>query len=177
MMDCDWLVIRCHPANTLKLAEELQRASLAAWVPKVVTMVRGRHARLPRRVLRPLLPSFVFVPQGQAAALAKRQANVYQGQVRFRPFRVNGRNVTVRDAQLSPLRMIELQLSGDPKARAAQPTVMPFKVGETVRVLEGPFSNRIGVVEGWDGVYCQVAFKLSTAKFRLPPFLIECFKA
>ena len=175
-MTRDWMVLRCHPANTLRLADELVKAAMAAWVPKQVAEVRGRHARASRRVVRPLLPSFVFVPKQQAGEVYRRQKAALQGQIRFRPFRVNGKDVTVSDAQLSPLRMIELQLR-DPKARKAGVTTMPFKVGETVRILEGPFSDRIGVVEGWDGVYCQVAFKLSTAKYHVPPFLIERFKA
>lgn len=166
-----WVVLRCHPGNTLRLADDLQRRAIAAWVPKLVAEARGRYARQPRRVVRPLLPSYVFVPQWQAGRLPG--ANIWPaGLPRFRPFKIAGRCVTVLDDQLASLRMIERQLRADPGSSVTA-AAKPFAVGEQIRVLEGPFKDHCGTVEGWDGVYCQVHLRLSTAKFRLPPFLLE----
>lgn len=162
----NWAVLRCASSVTMKLQEQLM--ARGAWTPMMSVELRGRHVRARKTVLRPLLPSFVFVPISELGWALKDNLT---STVKVRPFKISGVVVGIADQQLQPLREIELKLQGGLPLHRATCEVLP--IGSIVKVLDGPFCGKLGIVESWNCGYCSVGFKFSTARYMVPPFLLH----
>lgn len=120
----EWTILRCASAVTIGLAEELRDERLTAWAPIIRVQKRLPRRRKTELVVRPLLPSFVFVDQrhGDEAIDLAARGRVHQ----CKRFLFNDGEVVIPGVQLSPL--YEAQMKGTARKRALVP-------GDRVEIL------------------------------------------
>ena len=129
-----WLVLMTHVGKENYAREHLARQAFDVYLPQVLKQIR--HARKTQTVLRPLFPNYLFV---QVAA----------DKIRLRALRSTfgvRKLVTVgeRPAVL-PSVFIDQLRAREIDGAVARPSV-PFKPGESVRVVRGPFAGAVAQV-------------------------------
>jgi hypothetical protein len=119
-----WTILRCASSDTIELAEELRDEGLLAWSPIVRVQKRLPRRRKTELVVKPLLPSFVFVSRPHADYAIELAA---KGQVRqCKWFLFNDSEVAIPGLQLTPLHVA--QIRGTIRKR-------PLAKGDQVEIL------------------------------------------
>lgn len=103
----EWTVLRCASAATVELAEELRDEGLLAWAPMIRVQKRLPRRRKTELIVRPLLPSFVFVAKqhGDEAIDLATRGRVHQ----CKRFLFNVGEVIVPGIQLGPLHLAQIR--------------------------------------------------------------------
>ena len=138
--ECErWYVVHTHPHAEERVIANLAHQSFKTFCPHTQKTVR--HARKLTHVLTPLFPNYVFV-----------RLNMHRDRWRC----VNGTRGVVRIISQGeipvavPKGVVEaLKVRMD--AEGTIDLSPSFKVGDSVRILEGPFSELIGTLELLDG--------------------------
>lgn len=160
-----YFIVRCAGQSTILLAKELYQESVRAWTPLWVRKIRVPRSKAHRKVISPLMPSFVFI-DGRDYESAVHLAKAFRVK-RFTPLLVNG---AIAVASLQELRNIDLSATYDESEAELTPKV--FEVGESVLIEKGPFHGKTGVVLKIGGKYIQIELTESRIKLKIPPFLL-----
>ena len=153
-----WAALRCQSAATLALASDLSAAGVVGWSPAMAVRYRLPRGRKTALKTVPLLPSFVFVPYAAADFAVDLGRN---GRVpRNWAFVFNGGRPALPVDQL-----LAMNASDPPKGD-------PYKPGDRVRFVVGPFHGLTGIVlskKGRDRWLVDV----SGSRLLVPGFLIR----
>jgi transcription elongation factor/antiterminator RfaH len=134
-----WYVVHTQPHAEDRTIANLARQSFATFCPRTRKTVR--HARKTTHMLAPLFPNYVFV-----------RLNVRRDRWRG----VNGTRGVVRiisqgDTPIAVPNGVVEALKARMEAEDSVGCASSFKVGNAVRICEGPFSEFIGTIEQLDG--------------------------
>lgn len=121
----EWTVFRCASAATIELPQELRDDhNVLAWSPIIRVQRRLPRRRKTELVVRPLLPSFVFVATHHADEAMELVSTGRVHQMKW--FLVNGGPVAIPGLQLGPLHLA--QIRGTIRKR-------PLTPGDRVEIL------------------------------------------
>ena len=127
-----WYVAQSQPHKELYAAGNLERIGFETFTPQIARTVR--HARMTRRVLRPLFPRYLFV-------------SLDLGKARWRSalgtFGVSTLIMDVDRPKPAPHGVIETLVAAA-DGRGGFDFRQRLMVGEEVRFLAGPFADKIG---------------------------------
>lgn len=157
----DLFVMRCKGSNTIPLSLLIQESGVRCIVP--VWHQRRRVSRLRRVIVAtlPVLPSFLF-SSAPHYALPKEIARDCS------PMLFNGRAVRVSSESLFPV-MSYGQTTREKKSL--------FSIGNKVRITGGLLVGSKGTVIAESYSFVTVEIKDSSLKVKIPPFLLELFRA
>lgn len=163
-----WYILQVVPGRDAKVMEAFRRRDVCAYSPTIVRTYgrrSGEEARRPhlgRRIVRPLLPGLVFVPDFEAAnpvfddrvefvegwfQITRAGAAVFRGPARkFEIADRHGKAVLPSRAfaSLSVDDMAELRRVA---AWYNLPRGERFKAGNSVRIRDGVFADFVGAIE------------------------------
>jgi len=133
-----WYVVQTQPHAETKAIFHLERQRYRIFCPRVTKMVR--HARKSSRVLAPLFPGYLFL-----------NLDVFREGWRS----VNGTfgvsHIIMQNELPQPVpRGVVEELQARMDARGVILWQERFKVGQTVKIGEGPFADFIGILEHLD---------------------------
>lgn len=137
--DGRWYVVQTQPSREAGAAMQLRAQGFEPFLPMIRKAVR-RRARL-HNVIAPLFPRYLFVPLA-ASQNGWRAINGTFGVVRL---------VSFGDRpQPTPVGLVEnmLALAGDDGVLDLS---RDLQIGQSVRLVAGPFANAIGECERLDG--------------------------
>lgn len=102
-----WTILRCSSSATIDLAEELRDEGLLAWSPIIRVQRRLPRRRKTELVVKPLIPSFVFVAKqhGDEAIDLATRGRVHQ----CKRFLFNEDEVVIPGHQLSALHLAQIR--------------------------------------------------------------------
>ena len=148
----------------MRLASALRIAGIDAWSPVEAVTKRVPRANIKRRIVLPLMPSYVFADARCLIELIELAEAEHKPQPDFRLFRSAGRIPLIADTNLEGLRTIEQK-----RTVSERPA---FTKGERVKLLDAGFLGLTGTVESAKGQYVMVAipglrFKLKVAAWCL----------
>lgn len=103
----DYWVVRCPPAKTLVLAEELRALKFDVWTPIAEREYRKARSKKFVRVAEPMLASFIFVAMGDNPLQCAERLDDLRWQHGIRVWRSNGHYAPVRMDELDGLRALE----------------------------------------------------------------------
>ena len=129
-----WAVVNTHPHREQIALENLQRQDFTAYCP----MLRRRrsHARRVTSVLRPLFPGYLFVSTGTNFGRWRPILSTYG----VRSIVRSGQNISCIDhAFIATLRGREVD-------GAIVRPLMPYQVGQSVKIADGPFDGLVATV-------------------------------
>lgn len=141
-----WYILRVFPNREIKVMKEFARRNISAWVPmltsprQVTRHHRGRTYIERRNVTAPLITGGLLVPDFEMRLNRWKEVDGSIGPLRFGETVVRLTPKLVMD-----LRRIEA-ISNTPKSKRDR----YFKLGQLVRVLDGPFKAFCGRVERFD---------------------------
>lgn len=172
----DWCILRTASTTTLRLAEGLREAGYEAWTPLVARQWREGESRTRKSEMVPGTLGYVFARYRHLSDLialshspslgyrvwdAVQRRMVSRGHPKFTVHWDNDRYSTVTDQELNGLRSAERQ--GMPKEKAR-----PFKAGEHIKVIDGPWQGLFGWVLRVSGVHVKIDFPDSALTPNLP---------
>ncbi|MDX2156960.1 MAG: transcription termination/antitermination NusG family protein [Hyphomicrobiaceae bacterium] len=133
-----WVAINTHPHKEHLALMNLQRQSFAVYCPMLQRRVR--HARRERLVLRPMFPGYVFAAVERSLALWRPMLSTF-----------GVRSVVRSGDQLSflPRGLVEALQEREIDGAIVKP-VSPYKVGQVVRIAQGPFDGLIATIVEMD---------------------------
>lgn len=136
-------VLRCPPARTRALEEEVSDRGFECWTP-----MEWVSKRLPRRRARvwelyPLLPSFLFVDLNNTPRALRIIMDLHI--VGLRPMMTEGKFTAVGEEDMRYLASLDNR-EQDPKKAARRPT--PFVIGEEVRLVDPDDTGVLGMLFG-----------------------------
>lgn len=161
-----WCILRTAPSRTLLLAAALTAAGYRAWTPQETRMVRSGHARVPKRVPTPMMPTIVFAEYERLPMLRAiagmptpsclvwdeaMQCHVQRMIPNFHIFRYMDGYPRVADRALDALRVAEQR--GRPRDQARV-----FEIGEGVKYADAGFEGLVGHVVEVRGRNAWVVF-------------------
>lgn len=141
----DWHIALTQPGKDRIACEALRNRRYLVYYPILPVMVRHGRGRL-RSVIRPMFPGYLFVidTDGQGWGwLYPPQGVQYRGLLV-----INGRLATVDNGMVDEIKAEE-QRQCTTKIKGEK-IVVPYRVGDTVRVEDGPFSGLFGEVANLD---------------------------
>lgn len=148
-----WCVLRTSSRKTLRIAEALEDRGLKAWTPREVRMIRIPRANVRRRVVLPMMPSFVFARSENLHELLHLSASEQEG-LQFSVMHYADRIPLIADVQLNALRRIEARRN--PRKRADRR--FPPGIEVRVKIEGGSFAGMRGKVEKSDHGHTLVCF-------------------
>ena len=132
-----WYVVRTHPRAEARAAVNLERQGFETYLPRYLK--RWRHARRVELIPAPLFPRYLFI----AIDVATQRWRSIQSTFGVAQLVSNGEKpVAVPDETVDQLKRREDERGFVRLARNPQ-----FSRGNTVRVVEGLFSECLGLVE------------------------------
>lgn len=161
-----WCILRTAPSRTLLLAAALEAAAYRAWTPQETRTVRSGHARVPRTVAAPMMPTIVFAEYERLPMLVAlsrmpsplctvwdetMRCHVQRPVPSFHVFRHGDMYPRIADRALDAVRLAEQR--GRPRTTA--PTFAP---GAAVTFADAGFEGLTGRVERMQGRYALVQF-------------------
>ncbi|MEI9886078.1 MAG: transcriptional activator RfaH [Rhizomicrobium sp.] len=133
-----WYVVQTQPHAENRAIANLERQGFRIFCPRVRKTVR--HARAVKHVFSPLFPGYVFLER-DVAVEPWRSVNGTFGVIRL---------ITQGEApQPVPRGVVEAlqsRMGGD----GAMNWAPSFKIGQTIRITEGPFADLVGTLEQLD---------------------------
>ncbi len=169
-----WCILRTAGSKTLKLAETLREDGYEAWSPAETRSIRIPRANVRRKVVLPIMPTYVFARAYhlhdllELAAMPvkpRRHAN-QPAHPSFSVLHIHDKIPLVSDGSLEGLRHIEFKRTPRKKALAA------LKPGQEVAIEGGSFGGLKGKVERSDTAHTLVSFsdtfsvKINTCLFE-----------
>lgn len=141
-----WYVCHTKPKQEFRAAENLERQGYQIWLPQMRAWQRKKS------VLVPMFPRYMFLrPAHEQHSIAPVRSTLgVFGLVRF-----GMEPATIRDPTLQSLRFLEQQLR-----EAEFSSFSPFKPGDQVMVVEGPFKGLEGIVSSVAEVRISVLMTL-----------------
>jgi len=133
-----WYVVHTQPNAEGVAIAHLEGQGYQVFCPRYCKAVR--HARKIKRVLAPLFPNYLFL-RLDVSRDQWRFVNSTRGVVRLLM-----QGVTPQPVPRGIVEALQLQLGADD---AMSWTAM-FKVGQAVRIVEGPFVDFVGILEHLD---------------------------
>jgi transcriptional antiterminator RfaH len=134
----DWFVVQTHAHAEFKAATHLVRQGYSIYLPRYLK--RRRHARRIETVSAPLFPRYLFVAIDR---LTQRWRSI-QSTIGVAHLVSNG-----DEPALVPTKVLdELKRREDHAGFVSLDKVSRFAPGETVRVIDGVFSECLGLFEG-----------------------------
>ncbi|NDH43176.1 MAG: hypothetical protein EBX62_04915 [Betaproteobacteria bacterium] len=127
-----WYVCHTKPKQEFRAAENLGRQGYQIWLPQMMAWQRKKS------LLVPMFPRYMFLRPAhaqQSIAPIRSTLGVF-GLVRF-----GMEPAVIRDPTLQSLRALEEQLR-----EAAFTSFSPFKQGDRVLIVDGPFKGLEGIV-------------------------------
>jgi transcription elongation factor/antiterminator RfaH len=135
-----WYVIHTKPRGEVQAVFHLERQGYSVFCPRC--RKTARHARKTKSVMAPLFPNYLFLQLDLS---------------RDRWLSINGTRGVVRmimhadgTPQPIPIGIVEA-LRARMNVDGAMDWLPSFKVGQTVRIADGPFVDLIGTLEHLDG--------------------------
>lgn len=155
-----WVVLRCSPASTVPLCDELARLGVTAWTPTALPTVRLPRRRIKRTLDKraPLLPCYIFAALDDLSELKRLAADVggsilIDFSILVRP---DGQTALVADSQLEPLRAMEARMERKQVPSGERPIFSP---GSAVAVKDdGAWAGMSGIVQRADDKWVLVCF-------------------
>ncbi|WLA52359.1 transcription termination/antitermination NusG family protein [Bradyrhizobium elkanii] len=142
-----WFMLQVMPGRDAKVIARLKDWKLSGYSPVVVTVIDRRHggaARKPhlgRRIVKPMLPGLVFVPDYdvfRAIATMKSIGAGVEGLLRFGEF-----TPSLSNEDMEQLRSVEAAMNVPRGQRK-------YLLGEMVRIVDGPLAHFVGKIERLD---------------------------
>ncbi len=130
----NWYVVYTKPKWEKKVAEQLKEAGVECYCPLITRMRQWSDRK--KKVEVPLFNSYVFV---QLAESDRNSVFISSGVVRYLFWL--GKPAMVRDTEIET---IKSWLTG-PNSDSV--SVVPYQVGERIKVASGPFSNQEAIVQ------------------------------
>lgn len=160
----DRCILRCSGAQTMRLVRWLNAAGYDAWSPVEAITMRVPRANIKRRVVKPLMPSYVFVSARDLHDMIELANAEHGDNPRFRVFQMAGRIPIIADKSLEGLRYIE-------KKRTIQ-TRPALQKGEQVRLTDGGFAGLVATVESTQGQFATVTIPGMPFKMKVAAWCI-----
>ncbi len=133
-----WYVVQTQTHGENRAIANLERQGYRVFCPRVAKMVR--HARKSRRVLAALFPNYLFI-QLDITREPWRSINGTFGVVRV---------ITQAETPRPVLPGVVEELQARVCADGAVDWSRSFKVGQSVRIADGPFAELVGTLEQLD---------------------------
>lgn len=122
-----WFMLRMHPNYDLKAERQLHERGISCYLPKERRTVKGAWNRRISRVV-PIFQGALFVPDFEAdIAKLKEAAEGIGGFVKY-----CGQALKISLSTMAELHRFEERRNGIPEGRK-------FRVGQSVRIVGGPF--------------------------------------
>ena len=172
----NWCILRTAPSRTLLLAAALDAAGFRTWTPQETRQRRVGHARVPKRVAAPMIPTIVFAEYERLPMLVvlsrmpSPSCTVWDEGMRchmeraipsFHVFRHIDMYPRIPDRALDALRLAEQR--GRPKDQARV-----FKIGEGVKYADAGFEGLEGRIVEVRGRHTWVAFADMPHAVKIP---------
>lgn len=159
-----WCILRTASRSTVALLDDLEGAGFDVWTPTEVIKARAGRARESIERCIPMMPSFIFAAENDAANLLRLSADPTRRNVDFTVFHYRERVPLIADRDLGTLRDMEevararreQQLEQDRRQAAAASEkarraalrngARPIPVGSEVQMPSGAFSGMAGIV-------------------------------
>lgn len=136
-----WYMIRMHPNYELKAERQLNERGISVYLPKEKRTIKGSWNRRIARTV-PVFPGALFVPDFEAdITRLKNAADGIGGFVKY-----CGQALKISLATMAQLRRFEARRNGISEERN-------FKIGQAIRIIEGPFDLLEGRIERLDTRY------------------------
>jgi transcription elongation factor/antiterminator RfaH len=133
-----WYVVHTKPRGEVQAIVHLERQGYTVFCPRCHRTVR--HARKTKRVLAPLFPSYLFL-RLNVSCDPWRAVNGTRGVARLI---VHGE--TPQPMSYGIVEALQSRMSAD----GATAWTPPFKIGQAVRIVDGPFVEFLGTLEYLD---------------------------
>ncbi|TDW65364.1 hypothetical protein EDF57_103548 [Novosphingobium sp. PhB55] len=161
-----WCILRTAPSRTLPLAAALEAAGYRAWTPQETRTVRVGHARVPKAISAPMMPTIVFAEYERLPLLVAlsrmpsptcsvwddtMQCYVQRAVPNFHVFRHADLYPRVADRALDAVRLAE-------QRERPRDTARTFATGTAVTFADAGFEGLMGRVAGMQGRYALVDF-------------------
>ncbi len=161
-----WCILRTAPSRTLLLATALEAAGYRAWTPQETRVARQGHARVPKRIAAPMMPTIVFAEYERLPVLVAlsrmpsptctvwddtMRCHVQRPVPNFHVFRHGDMYPRIADRALDAVRLAEQR--GRPRDVART-----FAPGTAVTFADAGFEGLIGRVDRMQGRYALVEF-------------------
>lgn len=141
--DCQerqWFLVATKPKQETRAIEHLQNQSLDVFAPQLLVERVNRGKRVCRE--EPMFPGYVFVASSKHQPVASvRSTRGVRDYVRF-----NG-----QPAKVSPKVIEEIQTRVSSRASSQTVDSQLPKMGEKVRLVDGPFAGIEAIFESLDG--------------------------
>jgi transcriptional antiterminator RfaH len=134
----NWYAVQTQPHAEAKASAHLNRQGFDVYLPRFVK--RRRHAGRVDNVAKPLFPSYLFV----AIDIATQRWRCVNSTVGVRRLVCHGTMPAAVDTAI----VEQLKSRHDELGFIKLESGPRFKPGEAVRVLDGAFSNVLGIYEG-----------------------------
>ncbi len=177
----DWIILRTAPSKTLALAASLAEAGFEAWTPMVARVWREGESRTRKSEVVHGTPGYVFTRSERLAEMlglsrtpalrymvwdAELKRMVSRGHPAFTVMPDAVGYAAVSDRELEYLRRAER------RDRPKQLT-RPYRPGEEIRVIDGPYQGLSGVVAGVYGVHVEIEFPRSNHPVKIPMWMLQ----
>lgn len=156
-----WCILRTSPGATISLADTLAGEGFDVWTPIEVITKRAVTRGRPRvDTLSPIMPSFVFAAEAEAADLLRLSANSRRQHADFSVFHYRDRIPLIRDEDLDKLREAEEDAAARrvKQLRRDRRKAEPFAEGEEIKISGGAFGGLPGRIEESDERFTLVCF-------------------
>ncbi len=153
-IDLKWHVLLTEPSRERVAAARLKGMGFGPYVPTFQKLtsytVRSMFGvtRRKRLIERPLFPGYLFMPLNVAWSFGPMYdvPGLRVGERRnCSPFlKINGQFVTLSEDQMAIIREVTHRINNP------EDLGLPYKVGDTVRILDGPFAERLAEISTLD---------------------------
>jgi hypothetical protein len=172
-----WCILRTAGRSTMTLAATLAEDGFDVWTPLETIMVDVPRANVKRKVVRPIMKSYIFARAGHLVELinlSKMRVRPRRGPGLIQPAHVSfsvlvafGRIPLVAERDLADLRKLE--------ARRTPRKIAPyaFPRNKIVRVNDGIAQGKVGVVVSSTAAKTKILCKGDRHTIEIPTSLLE----
>lgn len=160
-----WIAVRCSGGKTNELAWSLSNYEIDAWTPFVIYNRRIPRKNIRKKVVVPLMPSYVFLPMDSLARAELIRDKMMCPQ--FKPMKFMDRFATFNVRHLDHLKSISN------KTKMESIRVNFPKVGTVVKIKVGAFEGLRAVVAGNTKNESILHVENSPLELKISPFLFE----
>ncbi len=131
----NWFVVNTHPHQEMRAEANLRQQGYEVWLPRLLRS--RRHARKVDTTLAPLFPGYLFIRLNRKIE-AWRAINSTFGV----------RRILCRGETPAPVEtgFVEALMRRTDDTGALAPEADALRLGDTLHILSGPFSDRIGTL-------------------------------
>jgi transcription termination/antitermination protein NusG len=142
-----WFILRVHPNRESRVIRTFRQRGISAYLPLYIRTIdrkdRRSHARKPhlgRRVVSPLVPGLIFIPDFEfdSRYITITAVDDVAGFLQFGDFLAS-----LSTTDFATIRAIEAHLA-IPRGQRK------YRIGDKVRFVDGPFSDFVGIVDRLD---------------------------